>query len=506
MESQNINQEDEKIIENVELSVWEALIPVIALIAMLAYNVFVYGDSALGGTNQFILILGGAVAAIVGFRNKVSYKAMVEEVAQNLKSTTGAILILLMVGALAGTWLVSGIIPTMIYYGLEILNPTIFLAACVIICAVISVATGSSWTTSATVGIALIGIAGALDISAGMTAGAVLSGAYFGDKLSPLSDTTNLAPAMAGTDLFTHIKYMTYTTVPTIIITLIIFIILGFTIDSSGVADVTAYQDTIDATFNTSPWLFLVPLAVIVMIIKKVSPLIALLSGTILAGVFALIFQQDIVLMVSGMETWNFTAAYKGIMNAITVNTAVPPVAENAEIASKLAGLFEGKGMESMLGTIWLIICAMVFGGVMDAIGALSRISRSLLELFDSTFGLFASTVVSCLAINLTASDQYLALVIPGKMYEKAFKEKGLAPENLSRTLEDSGTVTSVLIPWNTCGAYHSATLGVSVFDYVGYAFFSYLSPFMTLLFAAFNIKIRQLVKKEPTLDMIGED
>lgn len=587
MESQNINQEDEKIIENVELSIWEALIPVIALIAMLAYNVYVYGDSALGGTNQFILILGGAVAAIVGFRNKVSYKTMVEEVAQNLKSTTGAILILLMVGALAGTWLVSGIIPTMIYYGLDILNPTIFLAACVIICAVISVATGSSWTTSATVGIALIGIAGALDISAGMTAGAVLSGAYFGDKLSPLSDTTNLAPAMAGTDLFTHIKYMTYTTVPTIIITLIVFIILGFTIDSSGVADVTAYQDTIDATFNTTPWLFVVPLIVIAMIVKKVSPLIALLIGTLLAGVFALIFQQDIVWnqgmkyeitkvdkslshyiewdatinnfnspgtynlipnkslgitlsepvsidLPSGEETQSFKyqksvdllkdgkkidsfslnatstgtliTSYFAIMDAITIETVVAPITDNTEVSKKLEGLFIGKGMKSMLGTIWLIICAMVFGGVMDAIGALSRISRSLLELFSSTFGLFASTVASCLAINFTASDQYLALVVPGKMYEKAFKEKGLAPENLSRTLEDSGTVTSVLIPWNTCGAYHSATLGVPVLDYLVYAVFSYLSPFMTLLFAGLNIKIKQLSQKEPTLDTIGED
>lgn len=509
MESQNINQEDEKIIENKDLNIWEALIPVIALIGMLAYNVFVFGDSALGGTNQFILILGGAVAAVVGFLNKVSYKTMVEEVAQNLKSTTGAILILLMVGALAGTWLVSGIIPTMIYYGLDILNPTIFLAACVLICAVISVATGSSWTTSATVGIALIGIAGALGISPGMTAGAVLSGAYFGDKLSPLSDTTNLAPAMAGTDLFTHIKYMTYTTVPTIIVTLIFFIILGFTNDTTGVADVSEYQAAIDATFNTTPWLFLVPIAVIAMIVKKISPLIALLIGTLLAGVFALIFQPDLVLNVSGLKEWSFEAGYKGIMNAITVKTVVAPVSDNPQIVEELAGLFEGKGMESMLGTIWLIICAMVFGGVMDAIGALSRISRSLLNMFSSTFGLFFSTVASCLAINVTASDQYLALVVPGKMYEKAYREKGLAPENLSRTLEDSGTVTSVLIPWNTCGAYHSGTLGVSVADYFVYAVFSWLSPIMTLIFAAFSIKIRQLVggpQMEPTLDVIGED
>ncbi|BAO55853.1 Na+/H+ antiporter NhaC [Nonlabens marinus] len=497
MESQNINHEDEKIIENRELNIWEALIPVAALIGMLAFNVLVvYGDDALSGSNQFILLLGAAVAAIVGFFNKVSYETMIEEVAQNLKSTTGAILILLMVGALAGTWLISGIIPTMIYYGLDILNPTIFLAACVVICAVISVATGSSWTTSATVGIALIGIAGALDINAGMTAGAVLSGAYFGDKLSPLSDTTNLAPAMAGTDLFTHIKYMTLTTVPTIIITLIVFVILGFTIEHTGKADISSYQSAIDNTFNTSPWLFVVPVLVIAMIVKKVSPLVALLVGTLLAAAAALFFQPDLVLAASGLENWDTVSAYKGIMNAITVDTSIAPITDNVEIGEKLAGLFEAGGMAGMLGTIWLIVCAMVFGGVMDAIGALATISKALLNLFDSVFGLFASTVVSCLAINVTASDQYLAIVVPGKMYAKAYRDKGLAPENLSRTLEDSGTVTSVLIPWNTCGAYQSTTLGVDVVSYLPYAIFNYLSPFMTLLFAAFSIKIKELSGK----------
>jgi NhaC family Na+:H+ antiporter len=497
MESQNINHEDEKIIENRELNIWEALIPVFALVGMLAFNVLVvYGNDALSGSNQFILLMGAAVAGIVGHFNKVSYETMMEEVAQNLKSTAGAILILLMVGALAGTWLVSGIIPTMIYYGLDILNPTIFLAACVVICAVISVATGSSWTTSATVGIALIGIAGALGIDSGMTAGAVLSGAYFGDKLSPMSDTTNLAPAMAGTDLFTHIKYMLYTTVPTIIVTLIVFVIIGFSIDTSGNADVTVYQTAIDNTFNTSPWLFLVPVLVIAMIVKKVSPLVALLVGTLLAAVAALIFQPDLVLAASGLEEWNVVSAYKGIMNSITVNMSIPPVTDNAEISEKLAGLFEAGGMYGMLGTIWLIICAMVFGGVMDAIGALATISKALLNLFDSVFGLFASTVVSCLAINFTASDQYLAIVVPGKMYAQAYKDKGLAPENLSRTLEDSGTVTSVLIPWNTCGAYQSTTLGVDVIAYLPYAVFNYLSPFMTLLFAAFSIKIKELSGK----------
>ncbi|WP_420552382.1 Na+/H+ antiporter NhaC [Tenacibaculum aiptasiae] len=485
-----IDIEGQKIIANKELSIWEALIPVIALITMLAYNVFVFGDNALSGSNQFILILGGATAAIVGFRNKVSYKVMIDEVAENIKSTAGAILILLMVGALAGTWLISGIIPSMIYYGLQILNPTIFLAACLIICAVISIATGSSWTTAATVGIALIGIGEALGISLGMTAGAVLSGAYFGDKMSPMSDTTNLAPAMAGTDLFTHIKYMAYTTVPTIIVTLIFFIILGFTQNTTGTADTQQMLSDINKAFNINPFLFLVPIAVVILIMKKTPPLIALLAGTLLGGVFALIFQPQVVAQVAGVKSLDFNSAYKGVMNAITVKTSV---ATDNEV---LKDLFTAGGMEKMLGTIWLILCAMIFGGVMDAIGALAKISSFLLNLFDSVFGLFASTVATCIGLNFTASDQYLALVVPGKMYAKAYQDKGLAPENLSRTLEDSGTVTSVLIPWNTCGAYHSGVLGVPVIDYAFYAVFNWLSPFMTLLFAAFRIKIREIIKK----------
>ena len=485
-----IQIEDQTIIENKELNIWEALIPVFALIGLLAYNVSVYGDDALSGSNQFMLLIGGAVAAIVGFRNKVSYKLMIEEVAENIKSTASAILILLMVGALAGTWLISGVIPSMIYYGLQILNPTIFLAACLIICAIISIATGSSWTTSATVGIALIGIGDALGISLGMTAGAVLSGAYFGDKMSPMSDTTNLAPAMAGGELFDHIKYMTFTTIPTILISLVIFIILGLTLDTTGTADTDQMLMDIKKAFHISPLLFLVPVAVVVLIIKKTPPLIALLAGTILGGIFALIFQPHVVAQVAGVETLSFNSAYKGIMNAITVETSV---ATENEV---LADLFTAGGMAKMLGTIWLILCAMVFGGIMDAIGALARISSYMLNLFDSVFGLFASTVFTCIGLNFTASDQYLAIVVPGKMYAKAYKDKGLAPENLSRTLEDSGTVTSVLIPWNTCGAYQSGVLGVSVLDYAVYAIFNWLSPFMTLFFAAFNIKIKQVTKQ----------
>ena len=479
---------DNKIIKNKELNIWEALIPVLALVGMLGYNVYIFGDDALSGSNQFILLMGAAVAAIVGILNKVTFKKMIDEVAENIKSTAGAILILLMVGALAGTWLISGIIPSMIYYGLQILSPGIFLPATLIICSVISIATGSSWTTSATVGIALIGIGGTLGFPLGMVAGAVISGAYFGDKLSPMSDTTNLAPAMAGTDLFTHIKYMSITTVPTYIITLIIFIILGLTVDITGVADSSALLADIQKAFHITPWLFLVPIIVIGLIVKKTEPLIALFIGTLLAAVFALIFQPEIVLMLSGEKTMNFANAYKGILNAITVESIIPTDNEN------LVDLFKSGGMQKMLGTIWLILCAMVFGGIMDAIGALARISQTLLSMAKSTFGLFASTVGSCLALNITASDQYLAIVVPGKMFKKAYEDKGLAPENLSRTLEDAGTVTSVLIPWNTCGAYQSGTLGVDTFDYLPYAFFNYLSPVMTLIFAAFNIKIRQLV------------
>lgn len=459
----------------------------VLLVALLAYNVFVFGDDALSGSNQFILLMGGAIAAVVGFFHKVSYEKMLAEVAENVKSTTGALLILLMVGALSGTWLVSGIIPAMIYYGLQILNPTIFLAACVIICAIISIATGSSWTTSATVGIALIGIGNALGIPMGMTAGAVLSGAYFGDKMSPLSDTTNLAPAMAGSDLFTHIRYMLITTVPTLTITLLVFVILGFTLETSGEADTQSILDSIDATFNINGWLFLVPVGVILMILKKTPPLMALLIGTLLGALFALIFQPNLVAGLSGATTLTFENGYQGILNAITVNTQI------ATDNSALNDLFTSKGMSGMLGTIWLIMCAMVFGGIMDGIGALAKISQSLLQLAQTTFGLFASTVASCLALNVTASDQYLAIVIPGKMFSQAYKDKGLAPENLSRTLEDSGTVTSVLIPWNTCGAYHSGVLGVSVADYFVFAIFNWLSPFMTLLFAAFKIKIAQI-------------
>ena len=305
------------------LSLKNALIPLIVLIGLLAFNVIVYGDDALSGSNQFILLIGGAVAAMVGFANKISYKTMLDKVADNLKSVTGAILILLFVGALAGTWLISGVIPAMIYYGLQILHPSIFLPACVIICALISLATGSSWTTSATVGIALIGIGKALGIPVGMVAGAVLSGAYFGDKLSPLSDTTNLAPAMAGADLFTHIRYMTHTTVPSILVTLIVFIILGIGFSGDGTANSQELLTAMNEVFTINLLLFIVPIIVIVMIVRKTPPLVALFVGTILGAIAALIFQQELLLSLSGESTLSVYGTYHVIIDAITVSTEI---------------------------------------------------------------------------------------------------------------------------------------------------------------------------------------
>ena len=471
----------------INLSLTESLFPIILLIIFLSFNVYVYGDDAMGGSNQFILLIGAAAGIGLGLFKGFIFKNMMSQVAENLKSVTGAIVILLFVGALSGTWLISGIIPSMIYYGLNILHPSIFLPACLIICAIISIATGSSWTTSATVGIALIGISKAIGIPVEMSAGAIISGAYFGDKLSPLSDTTNLAPAISGSDLFTHIKYLTITTIPTITISLLIFIILNFYMVSSGPTDNTILLEAISQTFNITPLIFIVPLIVIILIIKKTPPIIALFTGTILGAIFALIFQHDILVQLSDYDSLTFEGAYSAVVNSITVDTNI----ESGNL--ELNDLFTSGGMLGMMNTIWLVISAMVFGGVMESIGALRTITTSLLNLGKSTFSLFASTAGSCLAINLTTSDQYLAIVIPGKMFEKAFKEKNLAPENLSRTLEDTGTVTSVLIPWNSCGAYQSSVLGVSVLDYFFYAIFNWLSFFMTLIVAGLNYKIKKL-------------
>ncbi|MCB0410413.1 MAG: Na+/H+ antiporter NhaC, partial [Flavobacteriales bacterium] len=442
-------------------------------------------DNALSGANQLALLISGGVAAIIALFNGYKWNDILEGITQSISSALPAIIILLLIGSLAGTWLLSGVVPAMIYYGLDILNPTIFLFATCLISSIVSLATGSSWSTVATVGIALLGIGKALGINEPIIAGAIISGAYFGDKMSPLSDTTNLAPAMAGTDLITHIKYMTYTTVPSILITLLIFLIIGFSYNTGDqVSQVDVLQNAIASKFNISPWLFIVPILVIVLIVKKVPASPALLAGSILGGVFAVVFQPQLITEIGG-ETKNFlVSSYQAIIDAMTTDVAF--VTENELINE----LLSSGGMSGMLNTIWLIVCAMIFGGVMDKTGMLKRLTQSIIKLAKTDGSLIATTASSCVVFNVTASDQYLAIVVPGKMFAEEFKERGLHPKVLSRTLEDSGTVTSALIPWNTCGAYHSGVLGIATGDYFMYCFFNLISPLMTMIFGFLNIKI----------------
>jgi len=520
-----------------------------------------YGDNSLGGANQIALLLSAGVAAFVAMFNGEKWDVLFDGAVSSISSALPALIILLMIGALAGTWLISGVVPAMIYYGLEVLNPTIFLFATCIVCSIVSVATGSSWTTVATVGVALMGIGRILGFSDGMIAGAIISGAYFGDKMSPLSDTTNLAPAMAGTDLITHIKHMMWTTFPSITISALIFLVLGFTSGSGAdLQGVESLQSAISSKFNISLWLFLVPLGVIGLIVKKVPAVPALLAGAILGGIFAIGFQGDRIyetgatysyevsglndgeriewlgddtpsssrwynlsptnyevallnendeqlevlpillennyltekLMFTGASGFQVSvkrapfaiASYQSVINAMTTNVAI--VSGNA-VADEL---LSSGGMNGMLGTIWLIICAMTFGGIMEASGMLERIAQSILKLAHTTGSLIASTAGTCLVFNVTASDQYLAIVVPGRMFAKEYEKRGLAPENLSRTLEDSGTVTSALVPWNTCGAYHAGVLGVATGTYLPFAFFNLISPLMTVFFGFMGWKV----------------
>lgn len=473
-----------------EATLTEALIPIVFLIVLLFINVHIFGDSALDGSNQMVLILSAGVASLVAIRLGYKWIEIREGIVRTISSAMSSILILFLIGSLAGSWMLSGIVPAMIYYGLQILNPTIFLLAACAVCSIVSLATGSSWTTSATVGIALIGIGRAMGFHDGMVAGAVLSGAYFGDKMSPLSDTTNLAPAMAGTDLFTHIRYMFLTTFPSISITLLIFLALGFTngaeIKVNGAAEILA---AIDDKFYLSFVLFVVPAIMIYMISRRISPIPVLLTATLLGILFALGFQRDIIEEVSSYSGpyWKvlFVGSMKALYGTISIST-------DNEVVNDL---LTSNGMAGMLNTTWLIFSAMTFGGVMQCSGMLRKIAKSVLSLVKSTGSLIASTAGTCIFFNLTASDQYLSIVVPGKMYSDIYREKKLAPENLSRTLEDSGTVTSVLVPWNTCASYHASVLVVSPLDFVPYCFFNIISPIMTMVYGFLNIKIRKLVE-----------
>ncbi len=466
----------------------QSFIPIIFLIILLTLNVIIWGEATLDGSNQIALLLAAAVASVISIRNGGNWIDIRANIVETIGKAMPAILILLFIGALSGTWLMSGVIPVLIYYGLDVLHPSIFLFAAVFISSLVSLATGSSWSTVATIGVALLGIGNAMGINPSITAGAIISGAYFGDKMSPLSDTTNLAPAMAGTDLFTHIRYMMYTTVPTIIITFIIFLIIGFNLDiADKTVQIANVQKVISENFNLSLWLLLVPAFLIFIIVRKVMPIPAMLLGTLVGGIFGIIFQHDIVINYSGITNNYAEASYKTLIGAMYGNFQV--------ITSdpKMNDLFKTGGMAGMLPTIWLILSAMVFGGVMEAGGMLKRILQSIMKKVNSTGSLVASTAVSCIFFNATASDQYIAIVVPGRMFADVYKDKGYKPELLSRTLEDSGTVTSVLVPWNTCGATQSRVLGVSTIDYLPYAFFNLISPIMTILFAYLNIKIRRI-------------
>lgn len=474
--------------EKKQATLLQALIPILALIALLFLNVIVFGSDAIGGANQIVLLLAAGVAGLVAWQLGYTYEEINDSIVRSISSAMAAIIILLTIGSLSGTWLLSGIVPAMIYYGLKILNPTIFLFAAATVCAIVSVATGSSWSTIATVGIALLGIGQALDLPEGVVAGAIISGAYFGDKMSPLSDTTNLAPAMAGTDLFTHIRYMAYTTVPSLIITLIIFLVWGFTFDTAATqTDSNEVLVALESAFNLTPWLFVVPALVIFMIIKRVPAAPALLIGALLGGLFAVIFQPNVVNQVSGIEGDYVKSSFVAVMNALS--TTIHVQTDNAEIND----LLTGKGMYGMLNTVWLIICAMIFGGVMESCGLLKRIADEIIRFAKSTGSLVTSTAATCLFFNVTASDQYMAIAVPGRMYADTYRKRGLKPEVLSRTLEDSGTVTSVLVPWNTCGATQAGVLGIATAVYAPYTFFCIISPLMTILFAYLNIKIRRL-------------
>ena len=466
-----------------------ALFPVLFLIVALSVNVVgVYGDDALSGPNQVILLLSGLLAMIVGRQMGVEWDTLFQAVGKSIANSATAMVILLLIGGLAASWLLGGVVPAMIHYGLDLLDPTVFLPASLVICAAVSLATGSSWSTTATMGIALIGIGKAMGISEAMTAGAVISGAYFGDKLSPLSDTTNLAPAMAGTDLFTHIRYMAWTTVPSISIALIAFVFIGLgSAENAEVQQAVYIQEVLEMHFHMTPWLFAAPAVVVLLIALRVPAIPSIFSGIAAGLICALLFQSELLSILRSTD--DAEGLYRLLMDTVAQGLSV---STESEMVNELLNT---SGMKGMLGTIWLILSAMVFGGAMEGAGLLRVISERLLRLARTDFSLIGTTSATSIGLNLTASDQYLAIVVPGRMYAQAYEERGLAPENLSRTLEDAGTVTSVLVPWNTCGAYQSSVLGVATGAYLPYAIFNWLSPLMTLVFSFLAVRIKRITR-----------
>lgn len=474
-------------------SLLQALVPVLFLIGMLASSVALFGDGSSSGPNQIALILAAAVTVIFGLRLGYSWKELEDGIVHGISLSMSALLILLAVGSLIGTWILGGVVPTMIYYGLKILTPGIFYAAACIICCFVSLATGSSWTTASTIGIALIGIATAQSLHLGLTAGAIISGAYFGDKLSPLSDTTNLAPAMAGTDLFTHIRHMMWTTTPSIVLAIIGFAIAGKIAPTStaevGLDEILA---TLDSTFNIGLHLLIPALLVIVLVVLRMPALPALLIGALTGGLFAIIFQAPAVLTYVGETDLPRTVAlFKGVWLALADGFRL----ESGN--SALDALLTRGGMSSMLNTIWLILSAMMFGAVMETTGMLNRIAGAILSMVHSTGSLIAATLATAIGMNIIASDQYISIVLPGRMFRAEYARRGLAPKNLSRTLEDGGTLTSALVPWNTCGAFMAQTLGVATFTYLPFCFFNLLNPVISAIFGFTGFTIEKLPATE---------
>ena len=466
-------------------SIGLSLLPVGTLVALLALVIYIFGGDALSGGSQVVLLFATALCAVIAhFHSHIKWETLEHHIAENIMGIAPSILILLLIGTLSGTWMVSGVVPSLIYYGLQILQSDLFLVACCILCALVSVMTGSSWTTIATIGIALIGIGEAQGFPTGWIAGAIISGAYFGDKMSPLSDTTVLAASVTETPLFTHIQYMVHTTVPSVIISLLVFTVAGFHTSSADAAQIEAFSEALQQGFCISPWLMTVPLFTAILIAKKIPSVVVLFLSSVVAGLFAIFFQPQVLISISGLEAGGWLPYAKGLLMTFYDSTHVDTGNET------LNELVSTRGMCGMLNTIWLIICAMCFGGAMSASGMLGSITQLFLRFMKGTVSTVASTVVSGLSLNICTSDQFIAIILNSEMFKRVYQEKGYESRLLSRTTEDAVTVTSVLIPWSTCGMTQATILGVSTWTYLPYCIFNLVSPLMSILVAATGYRI----------------
>jgi len=464
---------------------WAALIPLSILVVSLFFTVRFFGSDSLEGGSQVALLFAAAVTvALSMFLYKMPWQEFEEAIAQNTKSIASAIIILLLIGAIAGSWMVSGIVPTMIYYGLKVITPGIFLFASCVICALVSVMTGSSWTTIATIGVALIGIGTALGFSTGWTAGAIISGAYFGDKISPLSDTTVLASSSAETDLFVHIKYMMVTTVPSMTIACIVFLVVSLLHGNSEASQAAEFSAALKASYNITPWVLVVPVLTGVMIARKLPAMLTLFASALLAGIVALIAQPDIISGVGGSDTLCFKSGFRGLMISFYGSTATETGNE------ALNNLVSTRGMSGMLSTIFLILCASTFGASLNASGMIRSLTDMLTRKISGRTSLVSSTVTTGFFANMLTGDQYLSIILTCSLFKRLYKEKGYEGRLLSRSVEDSTTVTSVLIPWNSCGMTQATVLKVATLDYLPYCIFNILSPFMSVMIAATGYKI----------------